>query len=336
MSVIIIALKDIIIQPGQRVDLRSIPQAEAISLIKKAYGFLSEAVEVDVRDEIAWISFPEEKATKAAEAVKDYQRGVKSAERGEYKKAIGLFKRALSVLPNHTDARRNLAMAYVEDGNLEEARNQLIDVLRLNPKDVWGYLLLGNTYSKYEKDFDSAEPFYKKAYEINPKDPYLLANYAVLMLEKNRPEDAIQMFDQAIAANPKYPNSYLGLAHLYLRESRLDLVLSSLDRLFDQSDSTDIRSKPVYEQARQLYLDASRTVAQTTHASLMDFIRERQKNLGENTGHPIEIVQDNTLTLVSARTQMAWNHGRDHHRIAYKNNKEEIIPHLLKVAWLAP
>ncbi len=331
MPVIVIALKDILVAPPPRqsVDLGSIPEAEAIDLIKKTYGFLSDAVEVEIRGSIAWITFPEEKATKTAQAMKDYDRGVKRAECGEYKKAIELFKRTLSVLPNHTEARRNLAMAYLEDGNLEEARNQLIDVLRVDPKDIWGYLLLGNTYSRYENDFDAAEPFYKKAYEVNPKDPYLLTNYAVLMLETDRPEEAIRMFDQAISADPKYPNSYLGLAHLYLRESRLDLVLSTLDRLFDESNSPDIRSKPVYEQARQLYLDANKVIAQQAHTSLMQFIRERQKLLEIKTGFPIEITQDDSLKMVSARTQMAWKHSRDHHRITYKNNRPEIIPHLL-------
>jgi tetratricopeptide (TPR) repeat protein len=329
MPIIIIALKDILVAPVRSVDLASIPEGEAIDLIKKTYGFLSEVVEVEIRDGIARITFPEENATKSAQAIKEYERGVKRAERGEYKKAIELFKRTLSVLPNHTKARRNLSMAYLEDGNLEEARNQLMDLLRVDPKDVWGYLLLGNTYSKYENDFDSAEPFYKKAYEVNPKDPYLLTNYAVLMLETDRTEEAIRMFDQAISAAPKYPNSYLGLAHFYLRESRLDLVLSTLDRLFDESDSSDIRSKPVYEQARQLYLDANKVKAQQVHTSVMEFIRERQKHLEIKTGYPIEIAQDDTLKMVAARTQMAWKHARDHHRIAYKKNRPEIIPHLL-------
>jgi Tfp pilus assembly protein PilF len=65
-------------------------------------------------------------------------------------------------------------MAYLENGDSEEAKNQLIDVLRIDPKDVWGYLLLANLYFQHEEDPDSAEPFYRKAYELNGSVRYFV------------------------------------------------------------------------------------------------------------------------------------------------------------------
>ena len=90
--------------------------------------------------------------------------------------------------------------------------NQLIDVLRLDPKDVWGYILLGNIYAMYQNDFDTGEPFYEKAYQLDPNDPYLLNNYASVKVKKDQLDDAINMFIRAIEIEPIYPNSSFGLA----------------------------------------------------------------------------------------------------------------------------
>jgi Flp pilus assembly protein TadD len=146
-----------------------------------------------INDGIIRIEFPDESEKKVDEALDHFRRGIRKAKQGDYKRAIQLLSKAVGILPYHTEARRNLAMAYLELGNVEEARNHLIDVLRLDPKDAWGYLLLGNTYFMYEKDHNSAEPFYKKAYEFTPNDEHLLNNYAALKAEKNQFAEARAM-----------------------------------------------------------------------------------------------------------------------------------------------
>jgi tetratricopeptide (TPR) repeat protein len=286
MAIVVIALKDIMVEPNIPVDLTMLPEEEAIALIKKSYGFLSPEVDVTIKGDIAVINFPEEKAKKVDEALKFYERGVRKAERGEYKAAIELFKKTLDYLPAHSDARRNIAMAYLESGNKEEAKNQLIDVLRLNPKDTWGYVLLGNVYSKYENDFDSAEPFYKKAYELNPDDPYVLTNYATLELERGQTEQARELFLRAIEKDPTYPNARFGLAMLFEKEQKLDQALSSLDQLIAQPVSPDPRSEPVYQHARALYLKICQTMAQRSYALMMELVENARTAVERGGGVP--------------------------------------------------
>ena len=48
MSIILIALRDFITDPDQKVDLTSLTEEQAIALIKKSYGFLSFAVDVSI------------------------------------------------------------------------------------------------------------------------------------------------------------------------------------------------------------------------------------------------------------------------------------------------
>jgi Tfp pilus assembly protein PilF len=62
------------------------------------------------------------------------------------KKRIGIYKRVLELQPSFHSARRDLAMAYVEVGDVESATNHLIEVLRLDPKDAWSWVVLANLY----------------------------------------------------------------------------------------------------------------------------------------------------------------------------------------------
>ncbi len=310
MSIVLIALKDFLVDADEKIDLTKLPDEQAIALIKKSYGFLSFAVEVSIENGVAVINLPEQKEKAIEEAQRLFERGINKAKQGDYRGAIQILKKSLEYFPYHNDARRNLAMANMEGGDVEEAKNQLIDVLRLDPKDVWGYVLLGNIYFGSEHDPDSAEPFYRKAYELNPDDPYLLNAYAALKAEKGAHEEASHLFRRAIGLNPQYPNSFLGLAVLQSKQNDNQSALGTLDELFSQEPSPDIRSAPVYEQARAMYLQLNKDLAEKPNEALTKFIDERCKTIEKVTGFPVEIVRDDELKGVTAKTQLAWKNNR--------------------------
>jgi len=329
MLTILIPLSDFLVDPKKKIDLTALSSEQACKLIRESYGFVSSAVEVTIENGVAIISVPEETSRKVDEALDWFERGITKAKQGDYESAIRLLTKTLEYLPLHTDARRNLAMAYLESGNQEEAINQLIDVLRLDPKDIWAHVLLGNIYGMYRKDFDSAEPFYRKAYEINPDDSYLLHNYASLKGSKKQIEEAIRMFERAIDLNPSYPNSYLGLAMLLVGENRNSDSLFALRRLFSQAQKEDRRSEPVYEQARRLNLQLNREQAEKDYETIMTFVRERATSVEAISGFPVDIVEDDSLEGVTAKTELAWRHRTDRHRILYRTAPSTIVPHLI-------
>ena len=325
----IIPLKDFVADPEKNIDLSSLPEEEAIAVIKKAFGFLSAALEVSIGDGIATIDFPEAQAERVEKGLALYERGVKYAQRGDYKQAISLFKQTLEIVPNHTDARRNLAMAYLESGNQEKAKDHLTEVLALDPKNAWAFVLLGNIYFKEEKKLDLAEKFYRRAFELNPNDALLLANYGALMAEKQDTEQAEEFFERAIQANPTHPNSYHALAVLNYRAHKPEQALLALDDMFGKAKSSDIRSGTVYNEARKMYLEVNRQIADESYDRLMQAIDERKRALERQEGGlPIEIVEDNSLQ-VSTVSQMAWRHEPSKHTIRYRNKARAVTPHLI-------
>jgi Tfp pilus assembly protein PilF len=329
MNSVVVALTDMVIDPEQPMDLTQLSEGEALALIKQSYAFLSSALDVSLENGIVTIRLPDEPSPRVDEARKWYRHGVKSAELGDYKRAIQLFKRVLERLPHHAAARRNLAMAYLESGDKAEARNELIHALRVDPKDAWSYMLLGNIHSKYEKNYDRAEPFYRRAYELNPNDAILLANYGALMVERGHREQAEEFFERAVEANPQYANGYCALALLDLQSGKPAQALDYLDRMFAGAVPVDVRSAPLFSEARRLYREANRVIARDSYDRMMAFLVERKQALERETGYPIQIIEDSSVKQVWAITEVAWAHHRSEHRIRYRLKSREVTPHLI-------
>ena len=151
-----------------------------------------------------------------------------------------------------------------------------------------GLILLGNIYAKHKKDDDAAEVFYQKAYQLDPKDPYLLNNYASLKVNKDQTDEAAKMFNQAITIDPTYPNSWFGLASLYSSKGEKTQALETLQKFFSKASSEDPRSKPVFEQARRLYSKLNREIAEENYESFIAFIHTRANIVESVTGIPVE------------------------------------------------
>jgi len=329
MAIIYIPLKDMVIDPAKKIDITSLPKEEAASLIKNSFGFLSTTVDVSIEGEIAVIKFKEEKEEKIKEASKLYQKGVKEAERGEYSKAIKDFRKVLDVMPQHVDARRNMAMAYLESGDVEKAKEHLQECLQLDPNNSWTNLLLGNIYARHERNLDAAEFFFQKCHEINPNDNIMLNNYAALLMEKGNLNKAKELFEKALTLDPSYPNTYYGLAVLLQALKEPEIALQTLEKLFSQPKSKDMRSAQVYKQAQKLYTELNKEIAENSFDHLMETILHRKRVIEEEGGFPIQVMEDNSLEYVSAVAQMAWKHHRGEHIVKYRKKMTSVTPHLI-------
>jgi len=121
---IYIPLKDILLGPGKRFDPSVNSEAEVIGFIKKAYGIISSTMEVSITDGVVCIAFKDATPARINEALQNFSKGVSQAQNGNLSDALKLFKSVLEVIPEHIDARRNLAKVYLELGNIEQAEKR--------------------------------------------------------------------------------------------------------------------------------------------------------------------------------------------------------------------
>ena len=117
-------------------------------------------------------------------------KGVQSYKNARYEEAISHFKRAVELDNKLLNARLYLATAYAqqyipgadtEDNNrmansaIEEYKN----VLQADPNNVGSVKGIAYLYLQMKK-FDQAKDYYKKAAEIDPKDPETYYSVAVI------------------------------------------------------------------------------------------------------------------------------------------------------------
>lgn len=117
-------------------------------------------------------------------------KGVQSYKNARYEEAISHFKRAVELDPKLLNARLYLATAYAQQyipGADTEENNRMANsaieeyknVLAADPNNVGSVKGIAYLYLQMKK-FDQAKEYYKKAAQIDPKDPETYYSVAVI------------------------------------------------------------------------------------------------------------------------------------------------------------
>lgn len=328
MKSVTIQINDLFEFAGQPVPAERPELAVIEAMARRQFEFLKQPLQVEIGAESVTVSFAEESQNAQVEAMRLAERAGKRAAEGKYDKAISLWKRVLELHPSLHKARRDLAMGLVEMGDAEGAKNHLIEVLRLNPGDSWGWVVLGNLYAKNEKDWPTAEKFLRRALEIAPNDPWALNGLAAMTAQRGQTDEAVKLFEQAISANPDLPNPYYGLGVTFHRSDKLDLAVRALDRLFADARLQDVRSKTVFEQARTLYDGIQEALVKRQHSDAFKAVENFRVELENLSGYPVRVTTGEFKDKTTAIMQMAWKHGRDYHLIKHRSGlPEDLLTH---------
>ncbi|MBM3861693.1 MAG: tetratricopeptide repeat protein, partial [Verrucomicrobia bacterium] len=313
MNAIVVRLQDL---PGlENIDLGKMSAAEVEAAVRRCFAFFPKSANIRVAGEIVTIELPEAAVADAEEAVRLCERAGKRAGEGNYRKAVDIYKRALELDPGLLRARRDLAMACVALGEFDEAKNHLVEVLRLDPKDVWSWVVLANHYSKQENDFATAERFYKRALDIKPNDAWALNGFGVLKTELGQPKDALKYFDAAIAAQPKLANAYYAKAVILQSQGDLPAAATALKTLFRVAEYQDARSIPLFEGARQLIVEVENDLAKKLQPDILNQVKNYQAEVETLSGFPARVLAEATPDGTTAVAKAAWKHGREYHVI---------------------
>ena len=336
-----IAVEYILTDPDHPEDLSKLPPSDAADRIRQLYSFLSSIESVSVEGGIATIVIGQDSPYREDEALRTAKTAGRAAERGNYQAAIEMFEEALEVVPYHAGTRRDLGMAFMEIGDAQAAKRHIIEALRLDPMDVWSYVILGNIYLKMQQDPAGAERWYSKAYQLDPTDLYVLNSLGTLKAKAGDYAEARSLFEQAIEQDPNYPNPRYGLAMCYDKEGDLETAALVLEETCSTARTQDVRTDPVYRQAQRLYLDVNRRLAQQSQRQMLEQLRAEMDDFGERTGLPIELQEDAGLQVL-ATTQLAWIYGRQKHVIRHQPGEPEMLPHwiahqfeLIRLNWRA-
>jgi tetratricopeptide (TPR) repeat protein len=130
---------------------------------------------------------------------------------GQAAKAERAYQRALKLNHDLVDAHYNLGCLCLEQGRLEPAKAELISYTSLRGKTVEGCLKLGTVLFRL-RDLGAAEQSFGDVLQISAHQPEALNGLGLILLERNRPREAAQHFEDALKQQPDYSPAMLNLA----------------------------------------------------------------------------------------------------------------------------
>ncbi|MBW5290652.1 MAG: Cytochrome c heme lyase subunit CcmH [Candidatus Ruthia sp. Asou_11_S2] len=92
--------------------------------------------------------------------------------------------------------------------SLEQSANKIVQYLQTNENDFEAWKMLGLTYFELGK-LDLSIEAYEKSYQINPKDPRLLVEYASTMIsasDNQFSDKSVKLIKQALEIEPNAPD----------------------------------------------------------------------------------------------------------------------------------
>ena len=215
--------------------------------IIRQFSFLQGDLKVTISDGFAHIEYSPAAPEKLAEALRLADQGANAAKKGDFLSALEFYTAALQANPALPDTRRDLAMVHYELGQLDAAKDELIDALGLAPDDAWSHVVMGNIFTR-QQDWNSAIRFFSKALDLKPGDPYALNGLGAAYAKSGQLDQAITAFDAAISAHPKMPEPRFGKALALQRQGQLRPAADTLQALIDTASS----NSPIIDQSKKL------------------------------------------------------------------------------------
>jgi tetratricopeptide (TPR) repeat protein len=115
-----------------------------------------------------------------------------------------LFSRAHEIAPQNASAQINLGLALIERGEIKQGQAMLEKVLQDRPDDWHSAFNLGRLqYSR--KQYAKAKEYARLAIALNPGFPDSYVLLCQIQLKENRPGEALNSARRAVELNPYMP-----------------------------------------------------------------------------------------------------------------------------------
>lgn len=287
------------------------------------YSFLPAGTSFQLTDDDLLVVCPEPGKKRRSDAAELFERASRRAREGDHDKAIKLYETGLAIDVLHTTARRDLAMSRMAKRDSPGADAELRRLLLLAPTDAWAWVILGNL--NFRKNFALAERYFKRAIELSPTDSYAWNGMGIMYSEKRDFPRAVAAFETALKEQPKFANAHFGLAAALADSGETRKAFNTLERMFATCVVQDSRALSTFEQAGRYYRElAQRLASETIEAAETDVeaLRQEAERL---SGFPVTFEDGDFGKRITASTEMAWKHGRDHHVIRVRESIDPTI-----------
>jgi protein O-GlcNAc transferase len=128
--------------------------------------------------------------------------------------AVRMFKTALSIKGDYSEAHKNLGITLKDIGKLKEAAKSFEQAIFFDKNDAVLHFYLANILQEIEQ-LENSISHYKNAIKINPKFSEAYNNLGNVLKKINRLDEAVESYQNAIEINPKLPEAFNNLGNIY-------------------------------------------------------------------------------------------------------------------------
>jgi eukaryotic-like serine/threonine-protein kinase len=156
-----------------------------------------------------------------------FNRGIALARSGRLLDAKLAYDRALDLEPAFAEAVVDRALTELELNQLDAARDDLTEAIKLGRNDLVVFAALGETWARLGRS-DEAERYFAELLKRNPADSVVRVARGISRIRAN-PQGATDDFAWALNQDPFNAQAHYGMA-LVVRRSDLSKALAHLDR----------------------------------------------------------------------------------------------------------
>ena len=151
---------------------------------------------------------------------------------GYWRNGITLFARAAEVTEDNYVAEANLGAALEQAGQDDLAFQHYVAAVRIAPGTFKTHYLLAHLLQRHNRAPEALRE-YQQTLVLGPS-PEMAAtvhnNVGALLMQLNRPDDALAQFSIAIGLNPNQQNSYIGRGTIEYQQGKLDAAIADFSR----------------------------------------------------------------------------------------------------------
>ncbi len=195
----------------------------------------------------------EEKLIEKAPGISLFEKGNELFNEKKFEEAIANYQEFLEENPEIYEVHFSLGNCYKEMGDIEQALKEFQLVLEKaieeNEKDLKikakTLAAIGECHLKKE-DLNSAQNYFKKSLELDPRDEILAYNVGEIYFAHQKLDEAIEYYEFATQIKPDWSDSYYKLGLVFLNKTDYEKAKDNLKKFLmlepDTERSANVRN----------------------------------------------------------------------------------------------
>jgi tetratricopeptide (TPR) repeat protein len=238
---------------------------ELTKKIKSRFKLSNEEIASDIDKSIEKIT------TSSQEAYNFFREGWKHDDKGEFRKALPFYEKAIEIDPNFAQAYIYLAIANYNLGLFSEEKRLLQKAMELTDRvtDRERYLIEAMYYSTSEQTFDKSIIAFEKILELYPEDEDANGELGWVYQTIEQFDKAAERFEILVKNKIEQVIVYLNLAVCYQALNKYDKALDVLELYLESfPENTMLRQAFAYNDIQQGKLESA--MSEIEKAYLLD------------------------------------------------------------------